>query len=68
MKITIRNDKKEKHDSFEAKYDDFIGYWSTELEAVDDLQYNINKKLQILQNIDYRNIYHAKAWNDISND
>jgi len=68
MKITIWNDWKEKYQSFEAKRNDYIWYWQNEMDAISNLQDNINREIKHLQSIDYSNIYHAKAWNDISND
>ncbi len=68
MKITIWNYWKENQQSFEAKREDYIGYWSTEIEAISNLQDNINREVKHLQSVDYTNIYHAKSRNDISSD
>jgi hypothetical protein len=61
--IKIHNDGKEKYQSFEASIDskdiddyNLIGYGETEEEAISELEVLIDKRIKLLQNIDWDKI------------
>lgn len=62
IRVTIKNDGKEKHSSFEAKvneHDSTIylhGYGADKEEALNDLKAKISLKIKELQNIDFENL------------
>lgn len=58
MKVTIHNDGKEKHNSYEARLDDIqlIGLGSTKEYAIADLKRLVKGLVATLRNVDYDNI------------
>lgn len=56
FEVTVTNDGKEKHHSFEAEIDLSIylnGYGSTKEEAIDDLKHKIDNIIYNLKEIDW---------------
>lgn len=62
IKVEIYDDKKERHQSFEAKlidksWTDYLeGYGADQNEAIEDLKHRVDMRIKTLSNIDFTNI------------